>query len=433
MIARPLFHVLANNRTPDALIAFGGTAPLPYQDFRARVSGLTRTLRGCRSAALTCRDSGAFVIGLFALLHAGAEVILPPNGPMAGLSGAVDLILDDATVWAAQPDDAVLPSIAAEASVTFFTSGSTGTPKRVSRSLAALEREAVMLEQLWGGTVRGRPVLSMVGHQHLFGLTFKVLWPLAAGRPFDARNHELWESLIEALPERAVVISSPAHLNTLGGLAPLPSEKSPAALFSAGSPLTLAASQDAEAILACCPTEIFGSTETGAIATRQQTIADQEWTLLPGHRLLDHPEDRLRLHSPYDDTIVVTGDRVERVGDGFRFLGRADRIVKIGGKRVDLTEVEVALTALPWVESAAALVLPELRLGAVTVLTEQGRALLAELKPFRFGRHLRRELLACLDMVAIPKSWRFTHDLPRHPLGKSRTADLLALFTQGSV
>jgi acyl-coenzyme A synthetase/AMP-(fatty) acid ligase len=429
---RPLFNLLNGNRQPHTAVAFGDNE-LAYDRFCQQVVGLSQTLRGCGSAALTCKDSAAFTIGLFALLSAGVEVVLPPNSQpatIAEVSGTVDRILDDKAVWGVSPSESTASPIGPEASVSFFTSGSTGAPKRIRRSLEMLEREAVTLEKLWGTWLHAVPVLGMVSHQHLFGLTFKILWPLAAGRAFDNRTHEVWESLINALPDRAIVVSSPAHLSRLGGIAPLPANKRPAAIFSAGAPLPLEASQEAEVILGCRPTEIFGSTETGAIATRRQTVAEQDWTMLPGHHLLDHSEGLLRLYSPYDGKTVETADFIEPRGNGFRFLGRAGRIVKIAGKRVGLNEVERALTSLPWIGTAAAVALSHDRLGAVAVLTDQGRACLAELGTFRFGRFLRRELAAGLDPAAIPKLWRFVSSLPQHPMGKSLTADLQALFAE---
>jgi len=264
----------------------------------------------------------------------------------------------------------------------------------------------------------------MVSHQHLYGLTFKILLPLTAGLAFDRHTHEVWESLITALPSGAILVSSPAHLSRLGGIAPLPANKRCAAIFSAGAPLRLQASREAESILGCCPIEIFGSTETGAIASRQ---LDEDWTLLPGHRLLEHPEGKLRLHSPYDLQTIETADLIAPRDNGFQFLGRADRIAKIAGKRVSLAEVEQALAALPWIEAAAVVLTPE-RLGAVVVLGASGQALLDALGAFRFSRHLRRELASGLDPAAVPKLWRFVSELPSHQLGKTHLADLQALF-----
>ena len=55
---------------------------------------------------------------------------------------------------------------------------------------------------------------------------------------------------------------------------------------------------------------------------------------------------------------LLTGDRIQLKGKaGFQLDGRADRIVKVGEKRLALPEMERALMAHPWVEDAALIVL----------------------------------------------------------------------------
>ncbi|OIR10096.1 phenyloxazoline synthase MbtB [mine drainage metagenome] len=424
---------LLRPRPETDVVAFGDGPPLRHAVFRRQVSGLAQSLRGCGAATLACRDSAAFAIGLVALLRAGARVLLPPNGlsaTLAALPGGPGRLVDDAAVWAATPSEQPPPAPPADAAVVFFTSGSSGAPKSICRPLAELDREAATLEDLWGGRLGAAPVLALVGHQHLYGLTFKILWPLAAGRPFDRRTHEVWESLLADLPERAALVVSPAHLGRMGGLAPLPAAHRPAAVFTAGAPLAAAAARQAAALLGAPPIEIFGSTETGAVATRRQILGDEDWTLLPGHRLLESGDGRLRLYSPYHQAEVETADRVLPRPGGFRFLGRADRIAKVAGKRVALAEVEQALTALPWLAEAAALQLDDGALAAVAVPSPAGAERLAALGPFRFSRLLRRDLAERLDAAALPKRWRFPDALPFHPLGKSIGAALAALFTE---
>ena len=433
MIPRPLFDLLDGRRPMDAVVSFGSVEALSHARFRQRVAGLCQSLKGCRSAALVCEDSAAFAIGLFALLHAGADIVLPPNSRPATLetlTGEVERVIDDRAVWNAPLGQGELPPIPHDAAIRFFTSGSTGQPKQISRSLAMLEREAQVLESLWDQTHAASPVLSMVSHQHLYGLTFKILCPLAFGRPFHAGTHEVWESLLEAMPPQAMLVVSPAHLSRMGGLTPLTPSHVPSAVLSAGAPLPFEASRQAEAILHRRPTEIFGSTETGAVAFRRQAEEDQPWSLLPGHRLLDHDEGLLRLINPYDGQEIATADQIEPCDGGFRFLGRGDRIAKIAGKRVGLAEVESALAALPRVHAAAAVVLPDDSLAAVAVLTPEARSQLAKIGAFRLSRDLRRQLAASLDSAALPKRWRFVAELPHHPLGKSNNAALRALFAE---
>lgn len=63
---------------------------------------------------------------------------------------------------------------------------------------------------------------------------------------------------------------------------------------------------------------------------------------------------------PFEDVWFRTGDMVERRSDGLLdFLGRADRMIKTRGHRVELDEVEAALAAHPSVLEAATFAVPD--------------------------------------------------------------------------
>ena len=432
-----LSRLLCGNRPDDHPIAFRNRSPLTFSRFASDVAGTTERIVGLghHRVALACRDTYTFAVGFFGLLHAGVEIILPPNaqpGTIEALHGAFDLLIDDAFIAGVEGRTTTLSPLDAErTSLSFFTSGSTGTPKRALKSLAMFEREAETLERLWGASAGNGPVLATVPHSHVYGLTFKVTWPLAAGRPFTSETHEFWETLIVDLTEGAVVVSSPAHLSRLGALSPVARAQKPSRVLSAGAPLSFEAANEAQAIFGIRPTEIFGSTETGAVATRQQIADDEPWRLLPGISMRIETDGCLSLHSPFvGDDWIETADMVASAGDGFRFLGRSDRIVKIEGKRVSLTETEQAITRLPWVAEAAAILIPGSpdRLAAALVLNESGHQQLAALGSFRFSRLLRSALSDVYEPANVPRSWRFIESLPSGNLGKRRDADILSLF-----
>ncbi len=420
----------------DLLLA-GGRAPatpvtpeISWSRFQADVAGLSRRLaaRGVRRGALWCDDSYAFAVGLLGLAQAGCAVILPPSaqpGLLADLQGAWDAMISDALDGAippvAEPAAPPTDSPAAPCPVEFFTSGSTGAAKRVVRSLDLLEREAAALEALWGAPDLG-VTHATVPHQHAYGLPFKILWPLVAGRPFSPVRHDLWESLPD---QRGIVlISSPSHLSRLGGLA---RRQAPALIFSAGAPLPESAVDDSQRVFDLTPTEIFGSTETGAIAHRRGQSA---WRPLPGNRVDAGEEGRLRLVSPWVAAPHEGSDAIDLHADGgFTLKGRLDRIVKIDGKRVSLTEVEDALTALPQVAAAAALQVGG-DLAAVVVLSPRGRTELENLRPFRFGRHLRSLLADRFEPVARPRRWRYVAEIPTSAMGKRNPGELARLFDE---
>ena len=69
----------------------------------------------------------------------------------------------------------------------FETSGTTGEGRWIPKALRHLEDEIETLEAVFGARLpRGARVFATVSHQHIYGLLFRVLWPLGAGRPFHA-------------------------------------------------------------------------------------------------------------------------------------------------------------------------------------------------------------------------------------------------------
>lgn len=415
---------------PGHVVALGRGEAMVWERFCAEIGGTARQLAGCRRVAVVHEDCRRFAVALLGALSAGAEVVLPANAQPATLSSLaaeVDRVVDDTFV----PGEAAWsPGLSAEESrLVFHTSGSTGEPKRVGRSLGSLSAELAALHQLWGDRLAGAVAAATVPHHHVYGLVFNLLWPLAAGRPFLAGRYDLWETLLAELPPSAVLVTSPAHLTRLGGLERLPPDRRPRMVLSAGAPLSESAAMDAAKLLGVAVTEIYGTTETGAMATRQRDgTGEPPWRPLPGYRVTSDAEGLLCLDSPVGCLRIA--DRMEEVeGGGFRLLGRADRIVKIEGKRVSLDEVEQALQGLPEVEQAAVVALDG-RLAAVLVLGKEGREALAAQGAFRFGRGLRRRISDRLEPVCLPRRWRFVESLPVSEMGKRRAEDLAALFAK---
>jgi acyl-coenzyme A synthetase/AMP-(fatty) acid ligase len=397
---------------------------------------------------LVTDDSYWFLVGLLALLQIGAEIVLPPNaqhGTLEALRDAADVVVTDRALngldnaFVLMPAG-VSPKIALRAldpeacRLILFTSGSTGERKRIVKNLAQLEREVAVLETLWGGLLENSRVLGMVSHQHIFGMTFRLLWPVMAGRPFAACSQIAWEPLLAQLGSRAALIVSPAHLCRLSGLDPLPRERRPSAVITAGAPLSREAAREAETLFGTLPIEIFGSTETGAIAWRRQHQDDVYWQALPDIELHSSLDGTLAVRSPFMATgeLYRSADMVELVDGGFNFRGRVDRIVKIEGKRVSLVEVERDLKQLPWVVDAALISLSGERavLAAAVMLSEEGQSELATLGKFRFERKLRHALSETQESAALPRRWRFVDRFPIDAMGKRQAAAMERLLSE---
>ncbi|MCC6535813.1 MAG: AMP-binding protein [Burkholderiales bacterium] len=387
-----------------------------------------------------------FCASLLGALHAGKRAVIAPNlgeGTLRDLRSAYD-----ASIGTAIPADidpltlAPIPWSARQldpdaAALDLYTSGSSGVPKRVTKRLRQLEAEVQALETCWGAMLADATVISTVPHHHIYGLLFRLLWPLSAGRPFDPALYAEPSGLLHATATygRIALISSPAHLSRLPELlaldALLPGVR---CIFSSGAPLPAACAQQFRLAAGHAPVEVYGSTETGGIGWRQRSDDphDDLWTPFPQIEFPGSGSEEPRLRSPYLEpgAEVRLDDEITLLADGrFRLGARLDRIAKVEGKRVSLPEMEDQLRRHPWVQDAAATVLSRSRdeVGAAVVLRPRG---IDEAKRDRrvvIGA-LRDFLRAWQDPVAVPKRWRFVAALPLDTRGKLSAAAVRALF-----
>lgn len=310
----------------------------------------------------------------------------------------------------------------------FFTSGVTGAPKPIPKKISRLDCEAQTLERIWGR--KAGHTFATVSHQHIYGMLFRVFWPVVSGRVSEDGFVEYWESLTEKLSAETTLVSSPAHLTRLPG-AEILAGSVPGLIFCAGASLPFAAARETLHRLGSVPIEVLGSTETGGIGWRRQEREDALWTPLPGVSVTMGDDGAMNVTSPFadDDLPVATGDVVECVDAQFQLKGRMDRIVKIEGKRVSLDRVEQGLLAQPMVAAAAAVDLPSRKggLAAIVELGDEGKAVLIEEGAFRLSRRLRIALAPLLEPGERPKHWRF-ESIPTNPQGKRVQALLRASF-----
>lgn len=411
-------------------------------------------------------DSYAAAVALIALSQTRGTAVLAPNrqpetlrGLGADVIGAIldaDLAPDSLSgvarlaplaqlpsndwVWRAPDRDAAVAE--------FRTSGTTGDHRGVVKSLRHLEDEIETLEVVFGAGIPARArVFATVSHQHIYGLLFRILWPLAVGRPFQ-RDTLLHPQ--ELLPRMAaetdcVLASSPAHLKRMTATGELEHIASNCrAVFSSGGALDAGTAQGVAAALGEPACEVLGSTETGGVAWRKQTGDSEAWRPFPAVSVEREDDERLVVTSPFasegspiDATRhrFVMGDRVEILDDGsFLLLGRADRIVKVGEKRLSLPAMERDLVAHPRVEEAALVVLDRCadpRVHAAVVLDEVGRRELRAGGRRRLSESLSRHLADRWDRVLLPRVWRYVGELPRDAQGKLPRARLAALFEVG--
>lgn len=396
--------------------------------------------RGVQRMAVHLEDAADLAIALLGAWRAGVSVLLPADlqaQTRQRWSNEVDLWLTDHSADV-HLNDLLQPALPGaeldldQCRLSLCTSGSSGEPKRIDKTLRQLANEVEALEQLWGADLGEAWIIGSVATQHIYGLLFRVLWPLCAGRPFVRKQLAFPEDLQRASREHPAFawVGSPALLKRMGDNLDWPALSAVRRVFSSGGALPTDAAQSLQQRLQQWPTEILGSSETGGIAWRQGASL---WQPFAGVELSQDSDGALLIASPYLPTghVEHTADAARIAADGrFELLGRLDRIVKLEEKRISLPMLEQALVAHDWVAEARLGVVQENRavLGALLVLSDAGLFALREQGRRSLTEALRKHLSQHCEALALPRRWRLVRQLPLNSQGKLPQADIEALL-----
>jgi len=423
---------------------------------------------------LFCQDSYLFSLYFFALIAANKRIVLPPNGQPLQLqqcmehadvflgesaefdvskvsptfscfdSSTLEELVANQVTHSAEPEKLLLNP---ECKIIFFTSGSSGQAKAINKTFAQLVIEVEQLEKTFAQYLDTSDsstalVMATVSHQHIYGLLFKLLWPLWAGRDLYLQSFAYPEHLVQKIKQMAdrkvCLISSPAYYHRLlsdNVLTEVSEQLS--VLFSSGGPLNAEAALSLQSSLDITPIEVFGSTETGGIAWRQRaSIQDESWQVFSEIQCqAEAGTQRLSILSPYVDkqSWYQTDDRVELIDkQRFKLLGRADRIVKIEEKRCSLDELGSRLMEHAWIEHAYVLVDEQVGkrrcLAAVAELSSEGEMAFTQHKKFNFDRQLKAHLKQYFEAIVVPRKFRYLEQMPYNSQGKLNKKYLESLF-----
>jgi acyl-coenzyme A synthetase/AMP-(fatty) acid ligase len=439
------------------VLALGGAPgdrPRTWAELVAAAERLRRRIVALnwQEPVVSCCDRFSLLAVLLALWSEGRRAVLANNGRVE----TIRALIDSATTDGLLHDDVALDGLpgldvtglcagAADATsdaaleayervlswnddrpiVAIYSSGSTGAPTRSLKTARQIFGEARTLVSTFALGADCR-VLATAPPHHIYGLLFGVLVPVFAGGAFVRQTPLHAESIAALALEHGadVLCAVPAHLQGLlalpgGSLAGLGS------VFSSGAALPPGLGATLRERFALRITEVLGSSETGGMAWR---IADEtsEWTPLPGVQVARDRDGVLLVDSPFlppDAPRPMRGaDRVELTSNGrFRHLGRADGIVKVGGERVSLLEIEHRLLALDGVSDAAVLALE-------VAGPRQHEICAAVVAPGLSAPELRRGLSRWFDPVALPRRFKLVERLPREATGKLQRARLRTLF-----
>ncbi len=405
---------------------------LQHADLCVQALGVAAGLqaRGVRNMAVHLEDSAELAIALLGAWRAGVRVLLPADLQAQSrerLAPLVDLWLSDldGDTHLAELHAEPLPAATLDLDfigLTLCTSGSSGEPKLIDKTLRQMHNEVAGLQALWGDELGDAVIVGSVAAQHIYGLLFRVLWPLCAGRVFVRRPQPFPEDLQRlSLPQANFAwIASPALLKRMGDNLDWQALSRVRRVFSSGGPLPAETGAQLGELLGQVPTEIFGSSETGGIAWRQggslwQPFADVQVGL--------NDDGALFIRSPYlaPGHTEQTADGATLHDDGrFELLGRLDRIVKLEENRISLPMLEQALASHPWVGEARFGVVHDKRayLGALVALNDAGLHALRNQGRRAVTDSLRQHLSPHCIALALPRRWRLVRHLPLNAQGK---------------
>ncbi|MCP3848698.1 MAG: AMP-binding protein, partial [Gammaproteobacteria bacterium] len=164
--------------------------------------------------------------------------------------------------------------------VIIFTSGSTGKAKANCKYWLQLSKatEEVLL-RFSNSSKKNHAIVSTVPPQHMYGLETTILYPLLgndvliSGKTFFPGDIK---ETLEKSPLPIILTTTPVHLKACiqSGLKFPPIDM----VISATASLEKVLAAEAESLFNCPVMEIFGSTETGAIASRRTTHSNK-WFL----------------------------------------------------------------------------------------------------------------------------------------------------------
>ncbi|MDR8069826.1 AMP-binding protein [Burkholderia cenocepacia] len=455
-------HPLVFHSSPDQTIAWRDGSPVTVRAFVADVARVAAALPAGGHVFNVCRDRYRFAVSLCAALVAGKISLLPsthtPEMVRQLASFAPDAFcLHDTPDCAidlprfAYPDAApgepaadapfAVPQIdAARIMAYVFTSGSTGAPvphRKTWGFLVGCVRAAAERLGLLDG--RAATLIGTVPAQHMYGFESTVLLALIGGLAFSNRQPFYPSDIrdeLDALPQPRVLVTSPIHLRALlsAGHA-LPRA---ALVLSATAPLSEKLAREAEAALDAPLVEIYGSTETGQIATRR-TSQGAAWERFPDIRLdaRDAPDDddsgpTVWVSGGHVEAPVPMGDALELLGDG-RFLlhGRKADLVNIAGKRTSLAYLNHQLNAIAEVVDGV-FFMPDEAAPAHgdTALEPVTRLVALVVAPTLSAADLQRALRERIDPAFMPRPLVFVDALPRNETGKLPRDVLAALVAQ---
>ena len=393
------------------------------------------TAQGVAKVINLCEDRYHFLVAFTASILENMTTIMPANRSQGELNRItqknenIRLINDPEIAKICQldvvsPDDSIrwgvdlVPDSLVVAEL--YSSGSTGTPSVNVKKWGQLVIGAQLVYARFNLDKFPQPgIVATVPPQHMFGFEMSIVLPLVCGVTLHQSNPfyplDIQRVLCD-LPSSRILATTPMHLKACGTLdAEWPDIE---LVMSATAPLSLEVAHQREQAMNTEVKEVYGCSEAGAVATRRMTQSTN-WELLADYTLSTN-NGAARLHTPTKQEPTILPDKLEILSDRyFKLVARMTDMIKIGGKRASLIQIEADIKALPGVEDAVVF-----RTGHAKNQRERLTALVVA--PGQASADLRKALLNNIDQVFLPRPLRIVPALPYNSTGKLPKANLLA-------
>lgn len=432
----------------DSIVAYRGASPVTRTEFLRDVLALATKIPDTDHILNLCKDRYWFAVTLFAGISRGILSVLPNSIAPEVIAGLRRELPDMVSLGDQLSSPHLLPYLQVSCNqgaisevapvipripfeqriVQVYTSGSTGKPQGHAKTFGRICQCATAeSKRMWSATGRPCAVLGTVPFQHMYGLESTIFLPLLGGGQLSSRlpffPADVFAALSE-LPAPRLLVTTPFHLRKL-----LDTDiefPQIAAIVSATAPLSSELASEAEALLGAPILEIYGTTETGQIATRQPTH-HTEWETYEGIVLVQQQGATI-VSGGHLESVQTLNDMVELCSPSqFRLLGRNSDMVNVAGKRNSLAYLNNIIASLPGVRDAIFCIQEH------THERDVSRLAAFVVAPGLNTNDIQSSLLKHLDPVFLPRPIVFLDALPRDGNGKipaSAMAGLIALHIQ---
>lgn len=374
-------------------------------------------------------------IGLFfGALLANKQIVLLPNYEERTLLDFSDdycIHLNECPSYRFDEKGEESEDLSLDSKITFFTSGTTGHSSKAIKKLEHLLIEVDTLEKHFSKTIKNDVIASSVSHQHIYGLLFRLLWPLYKNKPIIVENLNYPEEFALAdFSSEITLISSPAFLKRLVR-SNIDSTSNVTNIFSSGGLLTFEMSSMVQERFNISPLEVFGSTETGGIAARVQLSNNTSWGTFENVSVDKNEEGQLVVKSDFFfESEIVTNDIVEILQENrFTLLGRTNRLVKIEEKRISLDEVEMYIKQLSGVVDVYCSVMFSKSRDVMVCIIEESSSF-SILNKKEKVEQVKKHLLSRYESLVIPRIYRFVEKIPYNEQSKISSNQVKELMNE---